>query len=52
MDSVEDFAWKCANHEEVSVNTLSEWIKSLRSFIRFQIRKLDENKNTLCFHRP
>ena len=46
MDSVEDFARKWAKREEVDINTLSEWVKAVRSFIRSRIRKLKGSMKT------
>ena len=34
MDSVEDYAGQWARHEEVEPDTLSEWVKSIRSLIK------------------
>jgi len=34
MDSVEDYARKWAKQEEVELDTLSDWMTSIRSLIR------------------
>ena len=40
MDSVEDYARKWAKRENVELDTLSEWVKSVRTFVRNRIRRL------------
>ena len=46
MDSVEDYARQWAKREKVDANTLSEWIKAVRSLIQIRIRKLSESLKT------
>ena len=55
MDSVEDYARKSAKREKVDVNTLSEWVKSVRSLILTRIKKLKRSMSTKVqspFHDP
>ena len=40
MDSVEDYAKDWAKREKVEVDTLSEWVKSVRSLIQIRVSKL------------
>ena len=40
MDSVESYARGWAKREEVEADTLSEWVKTIRSFINARIRRL------------
>ena len=47
MDSVEDYARQWANREKEDVDTLSEWVKSVRSLIQIMIkRKLSGSMST------
>ena len=46
MDSVEDYARRWAKHEEVDLDTLSEWIKGVRSMLKSRIRKLKGTMRT------
>ena len=46
MDSVEEYARLWANREEVEVDTLSEWVKSVRSLIKTRISNLKGSMNT------
>jgi hypothetical protein len=39
MDSVEDYARQWANREKEDLDTLSEWVKSVRSLIQIRILK-------------
>ena len=48
MDSVEDYAKKWAKREKAEEDSLSEWIKSIRSLILGRIHKLKSCVN----HRP
>jgi hypothetical protein len=40
MDSVEDYARQWAKREKENLDTLSEWVKSVRSLIHIRIKKL------------
>jgi hypothetical protein len=40
MDSVEDYARQWAKCEKENLDTLSEWVKSVRSLIHIRIKKL------------
>ena len=40
MDSIEDYARARAKREEVELDTLSEWVKTIRSLIKRRIHKL------------
>ena len=40
MDSVEDYAMQWAKREDVEQDTLSEWVKSVRTFVRNRISRL------------
>ena len=46
MDSVEEYARTWAKREKVEVDTLSEWIKSIRSIIKSRIAKLRGSMDT------
>ena len=46
MDSVEEYARLWAKREEVEVDTLSEWVKSVRSLIKTRISNLKGSMNT------
>ena len=46
MDSVEDYARKWAKQEDVDVDTLSEWVKSVRNTIKKRIHLLRTCMNT------
>ena len=47
MDSVEDYARQWANRETEDLDTLSEWVKSVRSLIQIMIkRKLSGSMST------
>ena len=43
MDSVEEYARRWAKREKVDVNTLSEWIKTIRTHIQSRIKNLKNN---------
>jgi hypothetical protein len=45
MDSVEDYARQWAKREKEDVDTLSEWIKAVRSLIQIRIKKLNGSIN-------
>ena len=45
MDSVEDYARQRAKREKEATDTLSEWIKAVRSLIQIRIRKLNVSIN-------
>ena len=46
MDSVEDYARQWVKREKVEVDTLSEWVKTVRSLIQIRIKKLQESMST------
>jgi len=46
MDSVEDYARKWAEQEEVELDTLSDWMISVRSLIRKRTFKLSRSMNS------
>jgi hypothetical protein len=39
MNSVKDYARQWAKHEKENLDTLSEWVKSVRSLIQIRIKK-------------
>ena len=39
MDSVEDYARQWAKREKEDLDTLSEWVKSVRSLIQIIVKK-------------
>ena len=39
MNSVEDYARQWSKHEKGDLDTLSEWVKSVRSSIQIRIKK-------------
>ena len=46
IDAVEDYARQWANREKEDVDTLSEWIKAVRSLIQIRIKKLNGSTNS------
>ena len=46
MDAVEDYARDWSKREKVEPDTLSEWIKSIRSLIQIRIKKLAGSMST------
>jgi len=46
MDSIEDYARKWAKQEEVELDTLSDWVTYIRSFIRKRIFKLNRSASS------
>ena len=46
MDSVEDYARKWTGREKEEVDTLSEWVNAVRSWIQIRIRKLKRSMST------
>ena len=46
MDSVEEYARQWAKREMEDIDTLSEWVKSLRSLIRVRIKTLSGSMST------
>ena len=46
MDSVEGYAKDWAKREKVEVDTLSEWVKSVRSLIQIRVSKLKGSMST------
>jgi hypothetical protein len=55
MDSVEDYVRQWAKREKEDLNTLSEWVKSVRSLIQIRVKKLSgsmSTRSTLIFKDP
>ena len=55
MDSVEDYARQWAKREKEDLDTLSEWVKSVRSLIQIRIKKLSgpmSTRSTSIFKDP
>ena len=55
MDYVEDYAKRWTKREKVETDTLSEWVKSVRSSIKSRIRRLRVTMSTKTeniFHDP
>ena len=46
MDSVEGYIRQWAKHEKEDLDTLSEWVKSVRSLIQIRIKKLSGSMST------
>ena len=46
MDSVEDYARRWTKREEVEVDTLSEWLKAVRTLIKSRVKNLKGSLNT------
>ena len=46
MDSVEDYVRQWEKRENEDLDTLSEWVKSLRSLIQIRIKKLSGSMST------
>ena len=46
MDACEEYARQWAKKEDVEVNTLSEWIKSIANVLKRRIRRLKHSVNT------
>jgi hypothetical protein len=46
MDSFEDYARQWAKREKEFLDTLSEWVKSVRSLIQIRIKKLIGSMST------
>ena len=46
MDSIEDYARRWAKREKVDVNTLSEWIKTIRTYILSRIKNLKKTMSS------
>ena len=46
MDSVEDYARRWAKREKVEVDTLSGWLKAIRSLLRSRTKHLRGSMNT------
>jgi len=46
MDSVEDYARKWAKQEEVELDTLSDWVTSIRSLIRKRVFKISRSMDS------
>ena len=46
MDSVEDYAIQWAKREKEELDTLSEWVKSVKSLIQIRIKKLSGSMST------
>jgi hypothetical protein len=55
MDSVEDYARQWAKREKEDLDTLSEWVKSVRSLIQIRIKTLSGSmsiRSTSIFKDP
>jgi len=50
MDSVEDYATKWVKQEEVELDTLSDWMTSIRSLIRKRIFKLSRSMRSKVYY--
>ena len=46
MDACEEYARRWAKKEDVEVDTLSEWIKSIADVLKRRIRRLKHSVNT------
>ena len=46
MDSCEEYARRWAKKEDVQLDTLSEWIKSIRGLLLSRINRLKSTVNT------
>jgi hypothetical protein len=46
MDSVEDYARQWEKREKEDLDTLSEWVKSVRSLIHIRIKTLSGSMST------
>ena len=46
MDAYEEYARRWAKKEDVEVDTLSEWIKSIADVVKRRIRRLEHSVNT------
>ena len=46
MDGCDEFARRRAKKEDVQVDTLSEWIKSIADVLKRRIRRLKHSVNT------
>ena len=46
MDSVEEYARSWAKKEDVEVDTLSEWIKSIRTLVKRRLYVLSKSMST------
>ena len=46
MDACEEYARRCAKKEDVEVDTLSEWVKSIADVLKRRIRRLKRSVNT------
>jgi hypothetical protein len=52
MDSVEDYARQWAKREKEDLDTLSEWVKNVRSLIQIRIKTLYEHWLCINFCIP
>ena len=55
MDSIEVYARQWAKREKKDLDTLSEWVKSVRSLIQIRIKTLSESmsiRSTSIFKDP
>jgi hypothetical protein len=53
-DFLKDYARKWAKREKEEVNTLSEWVKAVRSLIQIgiaKLKKVNEHTNNICIQR-
>ena len=46
MDACEDYARRWAKKEDVDIDTLSEWIKSIRDVLKRRVRRLTPSVTT------
>jgi hypothetical protein len=46
MDSVEHYARQCAKREKEDLDTLSKWVKSVRSLIQIRIEEVSGSMST------
>ena len=55
MDSVENYARRWAGYEKEDIDTLSEWIKCIRSMLKSRIKRLRGKMKTIypsVFNKP
>ena len=51
MDYVEDYARKWSKREKRGLDTLSEWVKSMRLLIQIRIKKNSVGLSALALHQ-
>jgi len=52
MDSVDDYARQWVKREKGDLDTLSEWMKSVRSLIQIRTKNLYEHSLCINSYRP